>query len=84
MGTCAFPGGGGGGGGRGLLFSRGGMWFEFKSLLPGESNEPLNVIKQKTERLSQRLFIGRSNIEPNVQIHFPPVPSISPKKGLIS
>lgn len=31
-----------------------------------KSNEPLKVIKQKTERLSQRLFIGRSNIEANV------------------
>lgn len=31
-----------------------------------KSNEPLKVIKRKTERLSQRLFVGRSNTEPNV------------------
>lgn len=30
------------------------------------SNEPLKVIKQKTERLSQRLLIGRSNIKVNI------------------
>lgn len=48
-----------------------------------ESNEPLNVIKQKTERLSQRLFIGRSNIEPNVpkSISHQFLPSL-PRRGL--